>query len=239
MEIRPEVSRTAMLLGGDAIEKLSSAHVAVFGLGGVGGMLADALARAGVGNLTLIDGDRVALSNINRQVVALHSTVGMLKAEAMSARILDINPLCKVVTHSIFYGADNSDILDYSSFDYVADAIDTVTSKLIIIEKANAAGVPVISAMGTGNKLDPTRLTVTDISKTDTCPLARVMRRELRARGIEHLRVVFSREEARKPDASFCDEKNPRRTPPGTMPCVPNTAGLIMAGEIIKHITNQ
>lgn len=239
MNIKPQFSRTAMLIGGEAVERLNNARVAVFGLGGVGGALCEALARAGVGALTLIDGDTVSVTNINRQIIATHSTVGMLKTEAVRARVLDINPDCRVDIHSVFYSADNADIIDYASYDYVADAIDTVSSKLLIVERCNEVGTPVISAMGTGNKLDPSRLTVTDISKTDMCPLARVMRRELRVRGIDHLRVVFSREQARKPDAAFCPEaKDARRLPPGTLSTVPNVAGLIMASEIIKHITN-
>lgn len=239
MNIKPQFSRTAMLIGGEAVERLNNARVAVFGLGGVGGALCEALARAGVGALTLIDGDTVSVTNINRQIIATHSTVGMLKTEAVRARVLDINPDCRVDIHSVFYSADNADIIDYSAYDYVADAIDTVSSKLLIVGRCNEVGTPVISAMGTGNKLDPSRLTVTDISKTDMCPLARVMRRELRVRGIDHLRVVFSREQARKPDATFCPEaKDTRRLPPGTLSTVPNVAGFMMASEIIKHITN-
>lgn len=240
MIVRPEFSRTAMLLGSEAVDALAAAHVAVFGLGGVGGALCEALARAGVGALTLVDGDSVSGTNINRQLIAVHSTVGQLKTEAARNRILDINPECRVTVHSVFYEASCADIVDYSRLSYAADAIDTVTSKLLIIEKSEAAGVPVISAMGTGNKTDPLRLTVTDISKTDTCPLARVMRRELRARGIEHLRVVFSRETARVPNPAFCyDAADGRRVPPGTLSTVPNVAGLLMASEIIKHITKQ
>ena len=239
MNIKSQFSRTAMLIGGEAVERLNNACVAVFGLGGVGGALCEALARAGVGALTLIDGDTVSVTNINRQIIATHSTVGMLKTEAVRARVLDINPDCRVDIHSVFYSADNADIINYASYDYVADAIDTVSSKLLIVERCNAVGTPVISAMGTGNKLDPSRLTVTDISKTDMCPLARVMRRELRVRGIDRLKVVFSREQARKPDAAFCPEaKDARRLPPGTLSTVPNVAGLMMASEIIKHITN-
>ncbi len=239
MNIKPQFSRTAMLLGGEAVERLAAARVAVFGLGGVGGAVCEALARAGVGSLTLIDGDSVSLTNINRQIIATHATVGMLKTEAMRARILDINPDCRVDIHSVFYSPDNADLISYGDYDYIADAIDTVTSKLLIVQRSEAAGVPVISAMGTGNKTDPSRLTLTDISKTDMCPLARVMRRELRARGIQHLKVVFSREQARVPDATYCsDGANQRRLPPGTLSTVPNVAGLMMASEIIKHITN-
>ncbi|MGI6167263.1 MAG: tRNA threonylcarbamoyladenosine dehydratase [Eubacteriales bacterium] len=237
MEIPSSMSRTAMLIGAGAVKALMSARVAVFGLGGVGGSLCEALARAGVGNLTLIDKDTVAPSNINRQIVALHSTLGRPKTEVMRERILDINPSCRVTLYSMFYDATTADRLDFSEYDYIADAIDTVTSKLLIAVRAKEAGVPLISAMGTGNKLDPTRLEITDISKTDTCPLARVMRRELRARGIEHLEVVFSREPARTPDAGFCvDGSASRRLPPGTLPLVPNAAGILMASRIIRHI---
>ncbi len=238
MEIKTELSRTAMLIGGEAVERLARASVAVFGLGGVGGTLCEALARAGVGELTIIDGDRISLSNINRQVLALHSTVGELKTEVMARRIADINPDCRVISHSIFYCAENADEVQLAGLDYIADAIDSVTSKLLLIERARAAGVPIISAMGTGNKLDPSRLVLTDISKTDTCPLARVMRRELRARGITQLRVLFSREDPRTPDGRYCtDGASARRLPPGTMAPVPGTAGLMMAGDIIRHIT--
>lgn len=236
MDIKPEVSRTAMLLGAEATEKLAAARVAVFGLGGVGGAIAEALARAGVGHLTLIDGDTVSLSNINRQVFALHSTVGRLKTEVARERILDINPDCEVKIHSVFYSEENAGLIDYTNLDYIADAIDTVSSKLLIIERATTAGTRVISSMGTGNKLDASALTLTDISKTQSCPLARVMRRELRLRGIDHLRVVFSPEPPRTPDASLCDEEPGKRTPPGTFAPLPNVAGLLIAGEIIRSL---
>ncbi len=237
MEIPPRMSRTAMLIGEKAVRALMRARVAVFGLGGVGGALCEALARAGVGSLALVDNDTIAPSNINRQTVALHSTLGRLKTEVMRERILDINPACRVTVYSMFYDATTADRIDFSEFDYIADAIDTVTSKLLIAVRAKEAGVPLISAMGTGNKLDPTRLEIADISKTDTCPLARVMRRELRARGIEHLEVVFSPEPARTPDAAFyVDGVGRRRLPPGTLPLVPNTAGILMASRIIRHM---
>ncbi|MGI6752728.1 MAG: tRNA threonylcarbamoyladenosine dehydratase [Eubacteriales bacterium] len=237
MEIPPRMSRTAMLIGEKAVRALMSARVAIFGLGGVGGALCEALARAGVGNLTLIDNDTIVPSNINRQTVALHSTLGRLKTEVMRERILDINPDCRVTVCSMFYDAETADRIGFSEYDYIADAIDTVTSKLLIAARAKEAGVPLIAAMGTGNKLDPTRLEIADISKTDTCPLARVIRRELRARGIEHLEVVFSREPARAPDAAFyVDSADCRRLPPGTLPLVPNTAGILMASRIVRRI---
>ena len=192
MKVKEEHIRSAMLLGEDAIKKLTTARVAVFGVGGVGGYVCEALARAGVGELHLFDNDVVSLSNINRQIIALHSTVGRSKVEVMRERILDINPDCRVVTHQIFYLPENADNFPLSDFDYVADAIDTVSAKIELAVRATAAGIPLISAMGTGNKLDATRFCVTDLSKTSGCPLARVMRRELKARGITHLKVVYS-----------------------------------------------
>ena len=238
--IKPELSRTAMLLGGDGVRALMGARVALFGVGGVGGHIAEALARAGVGTIALIDGDTVSLSNINRQIIATHSTVGRPKVEVMAERIADINPDCCVIPYNIFYSAENADIIDFADFDYIADAIDTVTSKLIIAVRARDAGVPMISAMGTGNKVDPTRLELTDISKTDTCPLARVMRRELKARGINHMNVVFSRESAATPIAEFYDgDLTSGRLPPASLSCVPAAAGLIMAAKIIQDIVSR
>ena len=238
--IKPELSRTAMLVGGDGVRALVGARVALFGVGGVGGHLAEALARAGVGTIALIDGDNVSLSNINRQVIALHSTVGRPKVEVMAERIADINPDCRVIPYNIFYSAENADIINFADFDYVADAIDTVTSKLIIATRARDAGVPMIAAMGTGNKLDPSRLELIDISKTDTCPLARVMRRELKARGIEHMNVVFSREPAATPIAEFYDgDPTSGRIPPASLACVPGAAGLLMASKIISDLIKK
>jgi len=238
--IKPELSRTAMLLGGDGVRALMGARVALFGVGGVGGHIAEALARAGVGTIALIDGDTVSLSNINRQIIATHATVGRPKVEVMAEHIADINPDGRVIPYNIFYSAENADIIDFADFDYVADAIDTVTSKLIIAVRARDAGVPMISAMGTGNKVDPTRLELTDISKTDTCPLARVMRRELKARGINHMNVVFSREPAATPIAEFYDgDLTAGRLPPASLSCVPGAAGLIMAAKIIQDIVSR
>ena len=236
MAILEEHSRSAMLLGEDGIQALTRAKVAVFGVGGVGGYLCEALARAGVGEIHLFDNDTVSLSNINRQIIALHSTVGEPKVEVMRARILDINPTCRVVAHQIFYLPENADDFPLSQYDYVADAIDTVSAKIELAVRARAAGVPLISAMGTGNKLDPSRFCVTDLSKTSGCPLARVMRRELKARGITHLKVVYSTEEAKKPIQA---PENPTsgRVPPASLPYVPPVAGLLMAGEIIRELT--
>ena len=192
MTIAEEHVRTAMLIGSEALEKLKNARVAVFGVGGVGGFICEALARVGVGEIHLFDNDTVSLSNINRQLIALHSTVGRLKTEVMRDRILDINPDCRVTVHNVFYLPENANLYPLDGYDYIADAIDTVSAKIELAVRARNANVPLISSMGTGNKLDPSRLTVTDLSKTEGCPLARVMRRELRARGITHLKVVYS-----------------------------------------------
>ena len=218
--------RTAMLLGAESLEKLQKARVAVFGLGGVGGYTVEALARAGIGALDLIDNDTISLSNVNRQILATHSTVGMDKTEAAKLRVLDINPECVVRTHKVFYTPETADQFDFSQYDYVIDAIDTVTAKLDLVERAKAAGVPVISSMGTGNKLDPTRFEVTTINKTSVCPLAKVMRRELKKRGITDLKVVYSQEEPLKQGD---------RTP-ASISFVPPVAGLILAGEVIKDL---
>ena len=237
MNIPEEFSRTARVLGCDAIQRLAGARVAVFGIGGVGGYICEALARAGVGAIDLFDSDAVSLSNINRQIIALHSTVGRPKVEVMRERILDINPLCTVTAHSTFYLPENADQFPLDGYDYIADAIDTVTAKIELILRAQAAGIPVISSMGTGNKLDPSRLQVTDLAKTTGCPLARVMRRELKARGITHLRVVYSDEPpvASPSDAPELSDAH-KRTPPGSLPFVPPVAGLLMASEIIREL---
>ena len=242
MEIREQDSRTARMLGEGALVRLSQARVAVFGIGGVGGHLCEALARAGVGALDLIDSDTVAPSNINRQIVALHSTVGMDKVEAMAARIRDINPACVVRTHACFYLPEEGDRFDFSCYDYVADAIDTVRAKIDLVLRAKAAGVPIICAMGAGNKLDPTRFEVADLAKTTVCPLAKVMRVELRKRGIEHVKVVYSREEpvtppADAPQGEPIADGSARRSTPGSVSFGPAVMGLIMAGEIIKDIS--
>ena len=218
-------TRTAMMLGEEAVNKLKTSHVAVFGVGGVGGFTVEALARAGVGKITLIDADRVSVSNINRQIIALNSTVGKYKTEAMRDRIADINPDCEVITVSEFYSEENP--IDLSSFDYIADCIDSVKSKLHLVSEAKAKGISIISSMGAGNKLDPTRFKVADISKTHTDPLAKVMRTELRKRGVNHLKVVFSDEPPINPTGE--------RTP-GSVSFVPSVVGLIIAGEIIKDI---
>ena len=220
-------TRTEQMLGEGAVARLKSARVAVFGVGGVGGFAAEALARAGVGYISLIDSDTVAPSNLNRQIIATHSTLGMSKVKAMMQRIVDINPNASVKTHELFFSEESAPVFDFSDYDYVLDCIDSVKSKLLLIELATRSNTPIISAMGAGNKLDPTRFSVTDISKTHGDPLARVVRTELRRRGIEHLKVVFSPEEPINPE---------RRRTPGSISFVPSVMGLIMAGEVIKDI---
>ena len=226
-------SRAELLLGEEVLEKLRSARVALFGIGGVGSFAAEALARGGVGHITLVDGDTVSITNINRQLIALHSTVGKEKTAVMAERIADISPETEVETYPVVYGAENRDLLDFSTYDYVIDAIDTVTSKLILIEEAKKAGVPVISCMGTGNKFHPERFEVTDISKTSVCPLAKVMRKELKVRGIKNVKVVYSKEEPQKPAEST---ETGKRQIPGSLSFVPPVAGLLLAGEVIRHI---
>ena len=226
-------SRAELLLGEEALEKLRSARVALFGIGGVGSFAAEAPARGGVGHITLVDGDTVSITNINRQLIALHSTVGKEKTAVMAERIADISPETEVETYPVVYGAENRDLLDFSTYDYVIDAIDTVTSKLILIEEAKKAGVPVISCMGTGNKFHPERFEVTDISKTSVCPLAKVMRKELKVRGIKNVKVVYSKEEPQKPAES---PETGKRQIPGSLSFVPPVAGLLLAGEVIRHI---
>lgn len=231
-------SRTALMFGEEAMERLKNARVAVFGIGGVGGHASEALARSGIGTLDLIDNDEVSVSNINRQLYALSSTVGMAKVDAAKARIADINPECKVNTYKCFFMPDTADSFDFSVYDYVLDAIDTVTGKLEIIKRAKAADVPVITSMGAGNKLDPTMFRVTDISKTKVCPLARVMRYELKKLGIKGVKAVYSEEEPVKPGVNPDDPQNQfRRSIPASNAFVPSVAGLIMAGEVIKDLT--
>ncbi|MGN1147189.1 MAG: ThiF family adenylyltransferase [Lachnospiraceae bacterium] len=233
-----EFSRTRLLVGKTGLEKLEKARVAVFGIGGVGGYVAEALARSGVGNLVLVDNDKVSLTNINRQIIALHSTIGRFKTEVMKERILDINPNAQVELHTCFFLPENADEFDFSSYDYVVDAVDTVTAKIEIIMRAKAADVPVISAMGAGNKLDASQFVVTDIYKTQMCPLAKVMRKELRNRGVESLKVVYSTEPALTPMLPEGEEAEVtgKRVTPGSIAYVPSVAGLMLAGEVIKDI---
>lgn len=218
--------RTKLLIGEEALQTLKNKRVAVFGVGGVGGFTVEALARSGVGTLDLIDKDVVDETNINRQIIALQSTIGQPKVEVAKARCLDINPDMTVNTHQVFYLPETANQFDFKSYDYVIDAIDTVTGKLQLIEAANEANVPIISSMGAGNKLDPTQFEVADISKTSVCPLAKVMRKELRDRGIEHLKVVYSKEAPIKIEARS----------PGSVAYVPSVVGLIIASEVIKDL---
>ena len=221
--------RTEALIGTEALERLKKSHVAVFGVGGVGGYVTEALARSGIGELTLIDNDTVKESNINRQIIALTSTLGELKTEAFRKRIHDINPDIKVNIHNVFYLPETKDEIDFSSFDYVVDAIDTVSCKIAIIEKCDEEKIPVISSMGTGNKLNPTAFKIADISKTSVCPLARVMRYELKKRGIKKVKVLFSEENPVKQQMRV----------PASISFVPSVAGLIIAGEVVKDLINK
>ena len=239
-------TRTRMLIGDSALGRLQAARVAVFGVGGVGGFCVEALARAGVGTLHLYDDDTVSESNLNRQIVALHSTIGQQKAQAMADRVLDINPDCQVSAIPMFYLPENADQVNLSQYDYVIDCIDTVAAKLELVSRCTALQVPIISAMGTGNKLDPTAFVVTDLSKTEGCPLARVMRKELRKRGIHHLKVVYSKEEPLSPmqpieyEAPAGSDTRPgstaRRATPGSISFVPGAAGLVLASAVLRDL---
>lgn len=233
--------RTEMLLGADAMKKLKNAHVAVFGVGGVGGYVVEALARSGIGKFDLIDNDTVALSNLNRQIIATHSSIGKYKVDVMKERILDICPNADVNVHKCFFLPENSGEFDFSKYTYIVDAIDTVTAKIELIVKATEKNVPIISSMGTGNKLDPTKLEVTDIYKTEMCPLARVMRTELKKRGIKKLKVVYSKEQPikiQKKEIHQITSSNQGRIKdvPGSVAFVPSVAGLIIAGEVIRDV---
>ena len=232
-------SRTQFVLGSQAMEKLKKARVAVFGLGGVGGYVAEALARSGVGALDLIDHDTISITNINRQILATHASIGRSKAEAAKERVLAINPEIRATAWEVFYSPDTADIFDFTQYDYVVDAIDTVTGKLALVLACQEAGTPIISSMGTGNKLDPTKFQIADISQTSVCPLARIMRKECRKRGIEKLKVLFSTEDPIPSDPSaVSSEELPegRRALPGSIAFVPSVAGLIIAGEVIKDL---
>ncbi len=234
--------RSELIFGAEAINRLKSARVAVFGIGGVGGYAVEALARGGVGALDLIDGDSVSLTNLNRQIIALHSTVGMPKAEVARRRVLDINPECRVRACELFFAGENAGEFNFKDYDYVVDAIDSVGSKLDLISACAKENVPIISAMGAGSKLDPTGFEVADIYETSVCPLARVMRRELKKRGIDRLKVVYSKEQPAEPDAAAAEacaaegDLKAGRVPPGSVSFVPPVMGLIIAGEVIKDI---
>ena len=233
-----QFSRTELLFGKEAMEKLAASRVAVFGVGGVGGYAVEALARSGVGSLDLIDDDKVCLTNINRQIYATRKTVGKYKVDVAAERIADINPDAVVKTYKTFFMPETADSFDFSQFDYVIDAIDTVTGKIELVMRAQAAGTPIISSMGAGNKLDPTAFEVADIYKTSVCPLARVMRTELKRRGIKKLKVVYSKEKPLTPiESEEQSGETSRRQVPGSTAFVPSTVGLIIAGEVIKDIT--
>lgn len=238
-----EFSRTELLIGQAALEKLQNSRVAIFGVGGVGGYVCEALVRSGVGHFDLIDNDTVSLTNINRQIIALHSTIGKLKVDVMKERMLDINPDVDVLVHPCFYLPETADQFDFSNYDYVVDAIDTVTGKIEIIVQADAHQVPVISSMGAGNKLNPAMMEVSDIYKTSVCPLARVMRRELKKRHIKHCKVVYSKEKAIQPSQASLEkygadseENFTKKSIPGSTAFVPSVAGLLLASEVIKDL---
>lgn len=231
-----QFARTELLLGRDAMNQLKKASVIVFGIGGVGGYVVEALTRSGIGTLALVDNDKVNLTNLNRQIIATKDTLGKYKVDVMKERILSINPEAEVKTYPYFYLPENASEFDLSQYSYVVDAIDTVTAKIELVLRAQQAGTPIISSMGTGNKLDPTRLEISDIYKTSVCPLAKVMRRELRKRGVSELKVLYSREEPIKPKGVVEEESGMRRAIPGSTAFVPSAAGLIIAAEIVKDI---
>ncbi len=231
------LSRSEMLFGEEGLAKLQKTRIAVFGVGGVGGYAVEALARSGVGALELIDSDTVSLSNLNRQIIATWDTLGQYKVDAAKARVLSINPQAKVETHRIFFLPETAERFDFGAYDYVIDAIDTVSAKLALAERTYAAGTPIISAMGAGNKLDPTAFEVADIYETSICPLARVMRTELRKRGIPRLKVVYSKELPIRPRPDAAQEG--RKRVPGSCAFVPAAAGLILAGEVVKDIVSR
>ncbi len=237
-----QFSRTQLIYGEAAMKKFADSRVAVFGIGGVGGYVVEALARTGIGALDLIDNDKVCLTNINRQIIATRKTVGQYKVDVAKDRVEEINPDCMVRTYKTFFLPETADEFDFTEYDYVVDAIDTVTGKLAIIEKANAAGVPVISSMGAGNKVNPAAFEVADIYKTSVCPLAKVMRHECKKRGIKKLKVVYSKEEPITPaEGTFMEEEKHegRRSIPGSTAFAPSVAGLIMAGEIINDLAKN
>lgn len=234
-----EYSRMELLIGEEAMEFLEKSRVAVFGIGGVGSYVAEALARCGVGGLTLVDNDVVSLTNINRQLLALHSTVGKAKTQVMKERIKDIDPNIIVNTYETFFNQDTQHLFDFQSYDYVVDAIDTVSSKLLLIEKAKEAKREIICCMGTGNKLDPSRFEITDISKTSVCPLAKVIRTELKKRRIKKVKVLYSKEVPIKPAHSEEVKGTAKRPVPGSISFVPGTAGLMIAGEVVRDLIKK
>ena len=236
-----QFSRMEIIYGAEAMKRLAEARVAVFGVGGVGGYVVEALARSGIGSLDLIDSDTVSLTNLNRQILALHSTIGRLKTDAARERVLDINPDCHVETYPVFYLPETADRFDFTQYDYVVDAIDTVSGKIQLVLQAQAAGVPIISSMGAGNKTNPAAFEAEDIYRTSVCPLAKVMRRELKKRGVKSLKVVYSKEPPVQPkNAGLCaEEVGVRRSIPGSAAFVPSAAGLIIAGEVVNDLVRD
>ncbi len=243
--MREQNIRTEILIGKDAMERISSGHVAVFGAGGVGGYVIEALARSGVGTIEIIDSDTVDPTNLNRQIISLHSTIGILKTEAFRDRIHDINPDINVIIHSCFYLPDKKDEFDFDKMDYIVDAIDTVTAKIDLILEAEKRGIPIISAMGCGNRLDPSKLKITDLYKTSGDPLAKIMRHELRRRGVRKLTVCCSDEEPIKPQIDISEQErkagkeNVRRFTPGSSPFVPPAAGLLIASRVVNDLMKE
>ena len=240
-----QFSRTELLIGRQGIERLNKAHIAVFGIGGVGGYTVEALVRSGIQHIDIIDNDKVSLTNLNRQIIASHSTIGKYKVDVMKDRILDINPAAEVQAYKCFYLPETKNLFDFTKYDYVVDAVDTVTAKIEIIMRAKALGIPVISSMGTGNKMDPGRLQITDIYKTKVCPLAKVMRHELKKRQVKKLKVVYSDEMPLRPFSgsdSGSDEPEPipqgKRSIPGSNAFVPPSAGLMIASEVIRDLAD-
>ncbi len=241
-----QFSRTQLVLGKEAVEKLSNSRVIVFGIGGVGGFVVEALVRSGIGAIDIVDDDDVCLSNINRQIIATHDTVGKVKVDAMEERILSINPQCKITKHKCFFLPETKEQFDFSQYDYIVDAVDTVTAKIALVMSAKEVNVPIISSMGAGNKINPTMFEVADIYKTSVCPLAKVMRKELKKRGVEKLKVVYSKEKALTPkveknssdvEKEDVNDDSKRRAVPGSVSFVPPVVGYIIASEIIKDIT--
>ena len=233
-----QFSRTELIIGKTGMEKLAASRIAVFGIGGVGGYVVEALARSGIGEIDLIDNDKVAASNLNRQIIATHKTIGQYKVDAAKERMLDINPEVKVQTYKIFFTPETSSEIDFSKYDYIIDAIDTVSGKLEIIKRAKEAGIPVISSMGAGNKMHPEMFEIADISKTSVCPLAKVIRQELKKRGIKKVKVVYSKEIPFKP--AECEENSgAKKRVPGSNAFVPSTAGLIIAGAVIRDLIEK
>ena len=234
-----QFSRTELLLGKEGVKRLADARVAVFGIGGVGGYVCEALVRSGIGAFDLIDSDTVSLTNLNRQIIATHSSIGRYKVDVMKERRLDINPEVQVQTYQCFFLPEQADAFPFGTYDYIVDAVDTVTAKIALVETARAYQVPIISSMGAGNKLDASLFRVADIYQTRVCPLAKVMRRELKKRGIDHLKVVYSEEKALSPRTEECaqEENVQKRSIPGSVAFVPSAAGLVIAGEVVRDLS--